>query len=338
MSNGTQEKPRHVKDRDKIDPRAYVVLNMTPHIPVTGPMERAKAIAALKKSSQMTDAVMRQAFGRGPSTVDHGTPYQVTGLDGNQFRVRVFQPLERNAPLPCMVYFHGGGMAMYSMATYHEYYRHLAGLGLVVVGVDYRLSTEAPFPAGLNDCYSSVMWAHEKAKELNIDTNRLIVGGESGGGNLAAATCFLAKKGGVNIIKGQFLNCPYILADTKFASRVNYDKYILARDGMDHVSGPTYTSDKKDRTNPLAWPGNVTVEQLVGMPPALVITAEFDPLVDEGEHYYRLLTQAGVKVVGIRALGLLHAFTVSRVVVPDIFATVHGALYAWIMSINRSKL
>jgi len=261
-------------------------------------------------------------------------------MDGNTLNVRVFHPLvptNDNVLLPTIVYLHGGGMGFYNIDTYHNYYRALSTLGLVVVAVNFRNSVEAPFPAGLHDCLSAVMWTYTNALSLKIDRHMLVVGGESGGANLTAATCLLAKEKGIDIIKGQYLNCPYFLALSRYPSRQNYDKYVLSNAAMEHHSGRAYTEPSEFATNYLAWPGNASVEQLRGMPPTLIVTNEFDPLVDEGEAHARKLMQAGVKVVALRVIGTTHGACLIRAFLPDVFYAVHGALKSWIAGLNQAS-
>jgi len=235
--------------------------------------------------------------------------------------------------IPAIVYFHGGGMAIMNMQDYQVYYQIISSSGIIVIGVDFRNSTEKEFPAGLHDCLSAVLWTSEHAQELNIDTDRLIVGGESGGGNLAAATCLLAKSQGISVIKGQFLNCPFLCPDTRYKSR---QKLSLSSDA--HLMSRSYISPQQFN-NYLAFPCNATVEQLRGLPPTLLVVNEFDSLVDEGEEYGAKLMQAGVRVLGFRSLGTLHGSLLLNSIAPDLVHLCCEMIVAWVKSLgNYSKL
>jgi len=219
------------------------------------------------------------------------------------------------------------------MQDYNTLYRIISTYGLLVIGVDFRNSTEKPFPAGLHDCLSAVLWTAEHAKEFNIDMDRLVVGGESGGGNLAAATCLLAKSRGISIIKGQFLHCPYLSPDFRYESRHNYGNSKDAGNMAQSYTNP------QQYNNYLAWPCNTTVEQLRGLPPTLMIVSEFDELVDEGEEYAGKLMQAGVRVVGLRSLGTAHCALQIVDLVPDLANMTFEILAAWVRSLGqKSKL
>jgi len=185
-----EERP-YRQSKDLMDPRQYELLESLPPLaPI--PMDE-NPVDVLKGMEPSLQTLMAELIGvPGPDLLE-GIPRTIVGIDGNKINIKIYSPVRR-APgtLPGLVYFHGGGMAIIRMSDYDIYYRILASYGMVVVAVDFRNSTEVPFPGGLHDCLSAVLWTADHAHDLRIDTNRLVVGGESGGGNLAAATCLLA--------------------------------------------------------------------------------------------------------------------------------------------------
>ena len=178
--------------------------------------------------------------------------------------------------------------------------------GSVVVSVDYRLAPEHRYPAAHEDCYAATIWAAEHASELGADAGKLAVGGDSAGGNLAAVVCLRARDEDGPAIRFQLLVYPVTDHNYETASyRDNAEGYLLTRDGMvwfwDHYLGPD-----GDGSHPHASP--LRAEDLSGLPPAHVITAEYDPLRDEGEAYAQRLREAGVPTTHTRYAGQIHAF------------------------------
>jgi len=321
----------HHKDAHRMDKRIVQILDvLPPNLPPTEPY-----IDYFKNLDAGMAPMMAQMFGAPPENASQGKEYTTTGVDKNPIRIKVYHPPQKSDhPQPCLVYLHGGGMALFSIDTYEPYLQRIAAFGLVVAAVNFRNSTVACFPAGVNDCLSGVLWTAEHAKDLNIDLNRLVVGGDSGGGNLTAATCLLAKeKGHADLIKGQYIYCPFLNPDgTNYHSRKNYDGYFIDSKG-DKAVEVVYTPKRDAATDHLAYPSLATEEQLRGLPPALVVTNEFDPLVDEGEEYYAKLTRAGVRTVGLRVLGTTHGANAIGTALADVCATTHAALVGWINSL-----
>jgi acetyl esterase len=219
--------------------------------------------------------------------------------------VRVYRP-SLNEELPCLVFFHGGGWVIGDLETHDNVCRYLAlQVGCVVVAVDYRLAPEHPFPAALDDCYTATCWAASQASELGIDINRMAVGGDSAGGNLAATVCLKAKALKGPTLVHQLLVYPVTNAAFDTASYVeNAEGYSLTKDLM-HAFWQHYIGDQP-RENPLISP--LQAKDLSGMPPATVITAEFDPLRDEGEAFGERLKSAGVATTITRYDGMIHGF------------------------------
>ena len=226
---------------------------------------------------------------------------------GGALRLRIYTP-RGTGPFPLLVFFHGSGFVLCSLDTHDGMCRNLcAGAGCVVVSVDYRLAPEHKFPAGLNDCLSATRWAAAHASELGADPKRVAVAGDSAGGNMAAATALRVRDEGGPALCGQFLLYPvtdYYLPGT--ASYVeNAEGYGLTRDTMkwfwDH-----YLTDPSEGGHPHAAP--LRAPSLSDLPPALVVTAEYDPLRDEGELYAQRLRAAGVRAVLSRYDGVNHGF------------------------------
>jgi acetyl esterase len=225
---------------------------------------------------------------------------------GPEIPVRIYTPAGAG-PFPILAWFHGGGWVVGDLDTADPTARHLAvGAGCVVVSVDYRLAPETKFPGAADDCYAATVWAAQNAARLNGDADRLAVGGDSAGGNLAAAVALMARDRGKPPLVFQLLVYPVTACDFDTASyRQNAEGYMLTRDGMrwywDH-----YLSTPADASNPYAAP--LVAQDLSGLPTALVITAEFDPLCDEGEVYGRRLQAAGVPTTCSRYDGMIHGF------------------------------
>jgi acetyl esterase len=223
----------------------------------------------------------------------------------SEIPVRIYWPTA--APAAIHVHFHGGGWVIGDLETHDADCREICrGAACIVVAVDYRLAPEHIFPAALEDCYAVTCWASENSAELGALSSPVSVGGDSAGGNLAASVCLLARdRAGPNIAM-QLLIYPVTDATMESASyRDNADGYLLSRKMMawfwDH-----YCPDPAQRSDPLASP--IRAADLSGLPPALVMTAEFDPLRDEGEAYAERLKAAGVAVQVRRFDGLIHGF------------------------------
>jgi len=288
----------------------------------------------LKEAEPAMLSIVSQIMGPPPDGTPEGKLHTIKGMDGNDIAIKVYRPSSQNTGerLPCIVYFHGGGMAFFSMKDYDAVYRIFASFGLIVIGVDFRSSLQCPFPAGLHDCFSAVMWTAEHADELQIDKEKLIVGGESGGGNLTAATCLFAKEKNISVIKGQYLNCPYI-SPYDHPSCTSYKGFSFPPN-IRKLLSLTYTPPEQFN-NHLAWPSTAQVDQLRGLPPALLVTNEFDELVDEGEKYRENLAQAGVTVTGVRILGSIHGSSLMYPSTPDVVGASCGMLVGWIKTLGK---
>lgn len=221
--------------------------------------------------------------------------------------VRIYTP-EGKGPFALVVFFHGGGFVVGSLDSYDDLCRTIChGSGCVIVSVDYRLAPEHKFPAAVDDCLAATRWAAEHAPEFNADPARCVVAGDSAGGNLAAVTALRIRDEGGPLLCGQLLLYPVTDYHTPATpSYLTYaNGYLLTRDTMiwfwDH-----YLKDASEASSPLASP--LRAVDLSGLPPARVITAEFDPLRDEGERYAKRLQEAGVSTELVRYNGMIHAF------------------------------
>ena len=218
--------------------------------------------------------------------------------------IRVYTPSAGATPFPVVVYFHGGGFVIGNRDTHDAVCREVTNAAMaVVVSVDYRLAPEHPFPAAPEDCYAATRWVYEHAAELNADPDRLAVAGDSAGGNLAAVVCLMARDGGGPPITAQMLVYPATELSMSHPSiEENGVGYLLTADDMRWFMSH-YQPDVDD---PRASPLNA--KSLEHLPPALVITGEYDPLRDEGEAYAERLRAAGVPVVLSRYDGMIHGF------------------------------
>ena len=220
--------------------------------------------------------------------------------------VRIYRP-EGKAPLPALVYFHGGGWVIGSIETHDGSCRDLANrAGCVVVSVDYRLAPEHRYPAAAEDCLAATRWVAENAAALGADPKRIAIGGDSAGGNLAAVVALMARDRRGPPLRFQLLIYPVTDADlTRASYRENAEGYLLTTKAMEWFWGH-YVPDAAQRKEPYAAP--LQAKDLAGLPPAFVITAQYDPLRDEGEAYAKRLQQAGVRTALKRYEGAIHGF------------------------------
>lgn len=230
----------------------------------------------------------------------------IPGPDGTQLPVRLYVP-QGQAPFGVCLYFHGGGWILNSIDTHDDLVRRLAAAsGCVFINVEYRLAPEHKYPAAANDAYTAVNWVHEHATEFGCDPQRIAVAGDSAGGNLAAAACLMSRDRKGPPIAFQALIYPIVDCDFDRPSyRTNGQGYFLTRDEMIWFWNH-YVASPQQMSEPYASPLRAT--SLQGLPPALVITAGFDPLCDEGEAYAHALRAAGVPCELTCYEGMIHAF------------------------------
>lgn len=256
------------------------------------------------------------------------TETYVSAPDGNSVQIGVIRP-DTDERLPCVVYIHGGGMQTMSAfnGMYKAWGRIIAAQGVAVVMPDFRNALRPssapqvlPFPAGLNDCVSAVKWARANATSLNIDPDRIVVAGESGGGNLTLATGLkLLKDGDIGLIKGLYALCPYIAGQwphPDHPSSVENNGILLQL--HDNRGAMAYGIEAFEAKNPLAWPSFATEADVRGLPPVIISVNECDPLRDEGVAFYRLLLRAGQPARCRQIMGTTHGAEIFSIACPEI--------------------
>lgn len=320
----------------RIDPRIKAVFQLPDPAPVGNIASReallaeANSPAALAAEQGMTaflEACDNEA--NAPSAgLRISTETIVSSPDGNTIKVQVIRP-DTAEELPCVYYIHGGGMQTMSCfnGMYRAWGRIIAARGVAVVMPDFRnalrpssASEVAPFPAGLNDCVSGLHWTHKNAKALNIDPRRIVVAGESGGGNLAIATVMKLKRDGdLGLVKGLYALCPYIagawpLPENPSSTENNGILLHL----HNNRGAMAYGIEAFEAKNPLAWPGFAKRADVEGFPPTVISVNECDPLRDEGIGFYRLLMGAGVSARCRQVMGTIHGTEIFSITCPDI--------------------
>lgn len=238
----------------------------------------------------------------------------IAGPNG-QVPVRVYTP-EGTGPFPALLYCHGGGWVNCDLDTHEVICRTLAnGADCVVVSVDYRQSPEYKFPIGLEDCYAALVWLSTNAVEFNVDPTRLAVGGDSSGGNFAAALALLARdRGGPNLVLQLMI---YPITDLRFETASmerNGTGFALTKEDMEWYR-EQYIRTSDDIQNPLASP--LLAADVTNLAPTFILTAEYDPLVDEAEIYGKRLAEAGVPVKVSRYDGQIHGFVRQTAIIDD---------------------
>jgi acetyl esterase len=257
------------------------------------------------EEARRVDLAEIQASSRDPEPVAEVSERTIPG-PGGPLRVRVYSP-GGPGPRPLLLYFFGGGWVLGAIDTADGICRSLTNrAGCITAVVGYRLAPEHRFPAAVEDCYACAEWAVKHAAELGASPGRIAVGGDSAGGNLAAAVTLLARARGGPRLAAQLLVYPNTQygADTP-SMRENDDPLFFDRRSVDWYWSH-YLEKPEHGCDPLASP--LLAEGLAGLPPALVITAEYDPLRDEGERYAEKLRQSGVSVVQTRYDGVIHGF------------------------------
>jgi acetyl esterase len=253
----------------------------------------------------------------------------INGIDGNQITLYVHRPIDVNNPVPAVLHLHGGAMVLFEAAGvgYQAWRDTLASTGLVVVGVEFRNGAGRqgphPFPAGLNDCLSALKWTWANREVLGV--SKILLSGESGGGNLSLATALKAKsEGTLHQIDGVYAQCPFIsnayaTHDPELPSLRENDGYVLSCEQLSALA-VAYDPTRANATNPLAWPYLASLQELRGLPPHVISLNQLDPLRDEGFVYFRRLLDAGVSAVSRTINGTCHAGDcLFRTAMPDVY-------------------
>ncbi|HTP25798.1 MAG TPA: alpha/beta hydrolase [Anaeromyxobacteraceae bacterium] len=269
-----------------------------------------------QQARAVLDEVQAGACAKLPADIEDRT--LSVGPQG-QVSVRVVRPRSRGeGVLPAVMYFHGGGWIMGNKDTHDRLIREIAnGAQAAVVFVNYTPSPEARYPTAIEEAYAATKFVSENGSSLRLDSSRLALAGDSVGGNMVAAVTLLAKERGTPKLAFQLLYYP--VTDASFETD-SYQQFAdgpwLTREAMKWF-WDAYAPDHSKRNEPTASPLRASLEQLRGLPPALIITDENDVLRDEGEAYARKLTQAGVSVGGVRYLGTLHDFVMLNPITDD---------------------
>jgi acetyl esterase len=232
------------------------------------------------------------------------------GPNATEIFITIVRPQNStNETLPVVMYFHGGGWVLGGFDTHDRLVRELANkANVAVVFVNYTPSPEAKYPVALEQAYAATKWVAQKGQTINVNSSSLAVVGDSVGGNMAAAVTLLAKERGGLPIRFQVLFYPVTDANFDTQSYMAYQEgYFLTREAMKWF-WDNYVSNQTNMKEPIVSPLQASVEQLKGLPPALIINGEFDVLRDEGEAYAHKLMQAGVPVMGVRYHGTIHDF------------------------------
>lgn len=238
-------------------------------------------------------------------------------VDGKPLKLTIVRPAGAKGVLPAFMFFHGGGWILGDFPTHERFVRDLvADSGAAAVFVNYTPSPEARYPVAINEAYAATKWVAENGAQIDVDGKRLAVAGNSVGGNMAAVVALMAKSKGTPSLRAQVLFWPVTNASFENAS---YDEFasghFLTKDMMKWF-WDAYTADPKQRQEIYASPLLAAPDQLKGLPPALVQTAEKDVLRDEGEAYARKLDLAGVSTVVTRYNGMIHDFGLLNVLAP----------------------
>ena len=279
-----------------MDPKAQVILDLINasgfgDVSTMGPGE----MRTLMEATTVPSAVL----------VDRVVDRMIPGPAG-EIPVRIYAP-SSDVPLPVLVWYHGGGWVIGSLETHDGLCRELVdAAGCMVVSVDYRLAPEHTFPGAVDDADAAMRWVSEHAAEIGADPSRVAVGGDSAGGHLAAVAAMLARDEGTPPIVFQLLVYPAIEHEFNRPSMVeNAEGYMLTTETMRWFYGH-YLNDPSEGDDPRVSP--IRAESLADLPPAFVITAEFDPLRDQGVAYAEALASAGVSVTSTTYDGVFHGF------------------------------
>jgi acetyl esterase/lipase len=326
-----------ISDDPRIDPRIKAIFAAMPDVSPAGDVKSREDILAEEntEAAKQRMAALNAMF----ALCDNEEVAPSKGLrtttetfrsepDGNTVKIQLIRP-DTAERLPCVYYIHGGGMQMMSCfdGMYRAWGRIIAAQGVAVAMVDFRNAIRpssapevAPFPAGLNDCVAGVKWVAAHAARLNIDAKRIIVAGESGGGNLTLATAMKLKRDGdIGLIKGIYALCPFIAGQWPLPQNPSSrDNNGILLELHNNRGAMAYGIEAFRAKNPLAWPGFAQDADVKGLPPTVICVNECDPLRDEGINFYRLLLRNGVRARCRQSMGTVHGTEIFAVACPDI--------------------
>ena len=320
----------------RIDPRIKAILEVLPEVVPSAATTREELIAEANTTAALEGA---EAFRQAMALCDTEEAAPSAGLhialetiesspDGNSINLRIIRP-EGRATVPCVYYIHGGGMTNLSCfdGMYRGWGKLIAANGVAVVMVDFRNAISAssvpeiaPYPAGLDDCVSGFHWVVEHAADLGIDPDRIVIAGESGGGNLTLASGMrLLRDGQIGKVRGLYALCPFIAGEwpqERLPSSYENDGILLHLHGS--KAALAYGIEAFEKQDPLAWPLFATVDDVRGLPPVVISVNECDPLRDEGLEFYRLLLEAGVAARCRQQMGTMHGTEIFTIACPDV--------------------
>ncbi len=301
-----------------VDPQAQVFLD---GLAQAG----ARRMAETSPEEMRTGYSLLAALGL-PATEPPSTEDRLIPGPAGDIPVRLYRP-QAEGPHPVVVFFHGGGFVIGGIDTHDPLCQQISSrVPAVVVSVEYRLAPEHPFPAAVEDCWAATQWVAAHASELGADPARLAVAGDSAGGNLAAVVAIRARDAGGPALAFQLLIYPTTDATGSHPSiQANGQGYFLTAETMAWFQGH-YLGPDGDRRHPDASP--LFIEDLAGLAPAFIVTAEYDPLRDEGEAYGRRLEEAGVPTKVRRYDGMIHAFFQLDAVIPAAVPAISDAVDA----------
>lgn len=229
--------------------------------------------------------------------------------EGYTVDLHIVRPEGATNTLPVFMFIHGGGWILGDFPTHHRLVRDIVvESGMAAVFVNYSRTSEARYPRAINEIYAATKWVAEHGQEINVDGSRLAIVGNSVGGNMSTVTCLMAKKNGGPEIKLQVMMWPIVDADFETKSYRKFGKDRFLSTSLMKWMYDLYIQDPEERKTIYASPLQASLEQLEGLPPALIQTAENDVLRDEGEAYGRKLDEAGVPVTTVRYSGMIHDF------------------------------
>jgi acetyl esterase len=232
---------------------------------------------------------------------------------GIHIPLRLYTP--ENAGNGVIIYFHGGGFVFGNIDSHDGICRLAANRSRTkVLSVDYRLAPENKFPAALDDSLEALKWVQNNSEKLGIDPTRIAVSGDSAGGNLSAGVCLKARDMKIRLPKLQILIYPSAGRSGASHSMTEYGENFFLTEKQMSYFGQAYLNDQTDLLNP--YFSIISHPDLSGLPEAIVVTAEYDPLRDEGETYLSRMQKSGVRATGIRAKGMIHGFASFFPVVP----------------------
>jgi len=271
-----------------------------------------KALEGGKPLESLSPADARQVLAgaqKGAKLPAADVSEKVIDVDGEKIKLHIVRPAGVKGTLPVFMFFHGGGWVLGDFPTHERLVRDLVvNSGAAAVFVDYTPSPEAGYGVAIKQAYGATKWVAKNGKEINVDGTRLAVAGNSVGGNMAAVVALMAKDQGQPKLRAQVLLWPVTNADFDNASYQQFaDGHFLTRNAMKWF-WDNYTTDLAKRKEIYASPLQATSEQLKGLPPTLIQTAEFDVLRDEGEAYGKKLDAAGVETATVRYNGMIHDF------------------------------